>query len=161
MTGARMNGRIAVAVMALLLLLYLALVTQLAFRLIAVDNGVAKALGVALVVLPVVGVWALWSELRFGFRTERLIGVLRDTDQLPIDTLPKRASGRPDRAAADAEFPKYKAEVEADPDSWQAWFRLGLAYDASGDRTRARKALRHAIALERLAAAPRDADDES
>ncbi|MDQ1526683.1 MAG: hypothetical protein QOG18_1296 [Microbacteriaceae bacterium] len=161
MTGARMNGRIAVAVMALLLLLYLALVTQLAFRLIAVDNGVAKALGIALVVLPVVGAWALWSELRFGFRTERLIGLLRDTDQLPIDTLPKRASGRPDRAAADAEFPKYKAEVEADPDSWQAWFRLGLAYDASGDRTRARKVLRHAIALERSAAAPRDADEES
>jgi hypothetical protein len=151
MTGARMKGRIAVAVMALLLLLYLALVTQLAFRLIVVDNGVAKALGIALIVLPLLGVWALWSELQFGFRTERLIGVLRDSDQLPIDTLPKRASGRPDRAAADAEFPKYKAEVEADPGSWQAWFRLGLAYDASGDRTRARRALRRAIALERSA----------
>jgi tetratricopeptide (TPR) repeat protein len=151
MNGAGMQGRIAVAVMALLLLLYLALVTQLAVRLIAVENLVAKVLGIALIILPLIGVWALWSELAFGFRTERLIGVLRDSDLLPIDTLPKRASGRPDRAAADAEFPKYKAEVEADPDSWQAWFRLGLAYDASGDRTRARRALRRAIALERSA----------
>jgi tetratricopeptide (TPR) repeat protein len=151
MTGAGAKGRVAVAVMAVLLLLYLALVTQLAIRLIAVDNGVAKALGIALIILPLIGVWALWSELTFGFRTERLIGVLRDSDLLPIDTLPHRASGRPDRAAADAEFPKYKADVEADPDSWQAWFRLGLAYDASGDRTRARRALRRAIALERAA----------
>jgi hypothetical protein len=150
-SGAGMKGRIAVAVMALLLLLYLALVTQLAFRLIAVDNGVARGIGIALVIMPLIGAWALWSELRFGFRTERLIGLLRDSDQLPIDTLPKRASGRPDRAAADAEFPKYKAEVEADPDGWQSWFRLGLAYDACGDRTRARRALRHAIALERSA----------
>jgi Flp pilus assembly protein TadD len=49
------------------------------------------------------------------------------------------------RDAADEEFPRYKAEVEAAPDSWRAWFRLGLAYDASGDRRRARSALRESI----------------
>ena len=37
-----------------------------------------------------------------------------------MDDLPHRPSGRPDRAAADAEFPTYQAEVEADPDRLDA-----------------------------------------
>lgn len=144
-----MNGRIAVGIMSALLLLYLVVVTQLAFRLLAVDDGIAKALGVALIVLPVLGGWALVAELLFGFRSQRLIGLLRSTGSLPADALPKRASGRPERTAADAEFPKYQAVVEADPESWQGWFRLGLAYDACGDRRRARRSIGHAIRLER------------
>ena len=32
---------------------------------------------------------------------------------------------------------------------WRAWLRLGLVYDASGDRRRARAAVRRAIALAR------------
>ncbi len=144
-----MKGRLAAILMSALLLLYLVLVIQLAVRLIAVDNAVSKALGIALVVLPVIGAWALVAEILFGIRTQRLVRTLDTAGELPVDTLPKRASGRPLRAAADAEFPRYKAEVEADPGSWKAWFRLGLSYDASGDRTRARRALRRAIALER------------
>jgi hypothetical protein len=144
-----MRGRIAAIVMAALLLLYLVVVAQLAFRLIAVDSGVARALGVALVVLPMIGAWTLVVELRFGIRSERLVRRLREAGELPADTLPKLTSGRPVRSAADAEFPRYKAEVEADPGSWPAWFRLGLAYDASGDRRRARQSIRRAIELER------------
>nr|WP_307812237.1 hypothetical protein [Lacisediminihabitans changchengi] len=135
--------------MTALLVLYLVLVTQLAIRLISVDEPVAKALGIALLVLPVIGLWALIAELLFGLRSQRLTRRLADAGELPADTLPSRASGRPVRSAADAEFPRYKAEVEADPGSWQAWFRLGLAYDASGDRRRARQAIRRSIALER------------
>ena len=66
-----MKGRLAVAIMSVLLLLYLVVVTQLAFRLLAVDNGVAKAIGVALIVLPVLGAWALAAELLFGIRSQR------------------------------------------------------------------------------------------
>lgn len=146
-----MSGRISVAIMSALLVLYLVVVTQLAFRLLAVDDGIAKALGVALIVLPLLGAWALGAELLFGFRSQRLIGRLRESGSLPADALPKRASGRPERAAADAEFPKYQAAVEADPGSWENWFRLGLAYDACGDRRRARRSIGHAIGLERAA----------
>ncbi|CAN5184073.1 hypothetical protein BH09ACT6_BH09ACT6_17740 [soil metagenome] len=146
-----MKGRIAAILMAALLALYLVLVVQLAFRLIAVDNGISKALGIALLVLPVIGAWALVYEILFGVRTERLVRSLSASGDLPVDALPKRASGRPERAAADAEFPRYKAEVESNPGSWKSWFRLGLAYDASGDRRRARGAIRRAISLERTA----------
>ena len=51
------------------------------------------------------------------------------------------------REDADAVFPRYRDEVTASPDDWRAWYRLGLAYDASGDRRRAREAVRRAITL--------------
>ena len=66
-----------------------------------------------------------------------------------VDHADGAGRGSRDPVAADLEFPKYQAEVEAAPDSWQAWLRLGLAYDASGDRRRARWATRKAIALQR------------
>lgn len=147
-----MKGRIAAWAMAVLLALYLVLVADRSVRLVATGEPVAIGLGVALIVLPLIAAWALMRELLFGIRTERLVKDLEAEDGLPQDELPKRPSGRPDRAAADAEFDRYRAEVDAEPESWRAWFRLGLAYDASGDRRRARAALRRAIALNRQAA---------
>lgn len=144
-----MRGRIAVGFMAVLLLLYLLLVAQLALRLIALNDAVSRALGLALIVLPLIGLWTLAAELVFGVRSQRLTALLAAAGELPVDTLLTRSSGRPIRSAADAQFPRYKAEVEADPESWKTWFRLGLAYDASGDRRRARSSIRRAIALER------------
>ena len=146
-----MKGRFAAVLMSALLVLYLVLVLQLAIRLIAVDNAISRVLGIALLVLPLLGAWALVAEILFGLRTQRLVRQLDVAGELPVDSLPKRTSGRPERTAADAEFPRYKAEVEADPGSWKAWFRLGHSYDASGDRPRARRSLRRAIALERAA----------
>lgn len=150
--------------MGLLLLLYLVLVVQLAGRLIAVDNGLAKGLGVALIVLPLIGLWALIAEILFGVRSQKLSTLIAGEDaallessggtpvgSLPVNMLPRRPSGRPIRSAADAEFPRYQSAVEADPGSWQAWFRLGLAYDACGDRRRARHSIRRSIALSRSA----------
>ncbi|RFA09508.1 hypothetical protein B7R54_09955 [Subtercola boreus] len=144
-----MKGRIAALVMALLLVLYLGLVFQRAILFIGSGVAVGIVIGIALLVLPIVGAWALYRELLFGFRTQKLVGILRQTDDLPVDDLPKRPSGRPFRAEADEEFEVYRAEVESAPESWKAWFRLGLAYDASGDRKRARSALRQAIAFYR------------
>ena len=135
--------------MALLLVLYLVLVVQHAFVLIGTGILVARLEGAALIILPIVGAWALISELVFGARAQRLLGRMTELGALPVDTLPHRASGRPDRAAADSEFPKYQAEVEAAPTDWTRWYRLALAYDASGDRRRARWATRRAIRLER------------
>jgi hypothetical protein len=146
-----MRSRLSAIVMAGLLLLYLALVTQLAVRLIAVDEPVAKGLGIALFVLPLVGFWALVAEFVFGVRSERLGARLAGEGGLPMQDLPHLPSGRVERAAADAEFDRYRAEADAEPDRWESWYRLGLAYDACGDRARARRAIRRAIALDRAA----------
>ncbi len=144
-----MTGRIGVAVMAVLLALYLVLVTQLSFRLLAVDDAIARGVGVALIVLPLLGGWALVAEVIFGVRSQRLGSIVAAEGDLPLDGLPLRASGRPVRSAADAGFPRYQRAVENDPGDWRAWFRLGLAYDACGDRRRARRSIRRAIALSR------------
>ncbi len=34
--------------------------------------------------------------------------------------------------------------VDQNPDNWRPWFNLATAYDASGDRKRARESMRHA-----------------
>ena len=144
-----MKARTAALIMAALLVIYLVFVVNYALVLISVDEPVAKAMGIALIVLPIVGGWTLVAEIVFVLRGERLLKRLREEGGLPVDDLPRLPSGRPDPTAADAQFPVYQAEVEADPESWRAWVRLGLAYDASGDRKRARWATREAIKLSR------------
>jgi tetratricopeptide (TPR) repeat protein len=144
-----MKGRIAAIVMVVLLVVYLVLVGQRAVLLMISGQAAGIIMGVALMILPVIAAWAIWREIMFGVHTEKLVHILDAEGGLPVDDLPHRASGRPLRDAADAEFPQYRAEVETQPRSWRAWFRLGLAYDAAGDRKRARHALREAIRLYR------------
>ncbi|SOD74150.1 hypothetical protein SAMN05892883_3330 [Jatrophihabitans sp. GAS493] len=64
---------------------------------------------------------------------------------IDLADLPRRPSGRVDRAAADEYFAQRRKEVEAHPGEWQRWYRLAEAYDLAGDRKRAREAMRHAI----------------
>jgi len=137
--------------MAALLVLYIVLVAQRAWLLFASGQPIGVAMAVALVVLPVIAAWALWRELMFGRSAQRLAQRLEADGAVPAEELDVRVSGRPDRAQADAVFPAYRADVEAHPDDWHAWFRLGIAYDGAGDRRRARAAIRRAIVLEKSA----------
>jgi hypothetical protein len=143
------KSRIAAIGMAVLLAIYLVFVVNYAIVMIGTGVGVAIAMGVALLVLPLIGAWLLWREILFVLRGERLVRLLGAAGGLPVDDLPRRPSGRAEPEAADAQFPVYKAALEENPDSWSAWLLLGLAYDASGDRPRARWATREAITLER------------
>jgi hypothetical protein len=144
-----MRARLAVIGMALLLVIYLILPVRYGVALASVGTPVAIGIAAALFVLPVVGAWALAVELLFGVRADRLAKQLESEGGMPSEPVPISPSGRPDRAVADALFPNYQAAVEGDPESWRAWFRLGIAYDASGDRRRARWATRTAIRLSR------------
>ena len=143
-----MSARIGVAVMSAALLLYIVLVGQRAWLLLRSSEPIAVTMGVALVVLPLVAVWALGRELWFGFRAEQLAKRLENERGLPAESVAVRPSGRVLRDEADAIFPAYQSAVEASPASWQAWYRLALAYDAAGDRKRARAAVRTAVSLE-------------
>lgn len=143
-----MRARVGVAVMAVLLLLYIALVGQRAVALVQTGHPVGIAMGVALIVLPLIAVWALGRELWFGWRAEKLAARLEADGDLPEEEVALRPSGRPTREDGDALYPAYRAAVEASPEDWRAWFRMGLVYDAAGDRKRARAAIRQAISLE-------------
>ena len=143
-----MSARIGVAVMAVLLALYIVLVAQRAWLLLTSGQPVAIAMGVGLVVLPILAAWALGRELWFGVRAQGLGRRLESEGGLPDEAVAVRPSGRVLREDADAVFPAYRADVEARPEDWRSWYRLGLAYDAAGDRRRARAAVRQAIRLE-------------
>lgn len=144
-----MRVRVAVAIMTVLLLLYVVLAGQRALVLLTSAEPLAIAMGVALLVLPLLALWAIGRELWFGVRAQQLGDRLDAEGGLPDDDLPVRPSGRIEREDGDALFPKYRADVEAHPDDWRARYRLALAYDAAGDRRRARSAVRTAIRLER------------
>ncbi|PYY34630.1 hypothetical protein DEJ16_00335 [Curtobacterium sp. MCJR17_055] len=132
--------------MTVLLVVYIVLVGQRAVAFIATGLPVGIGIGVALVVVALVGALLLVLELRFGLRITRLGARLERDGGAPSDVVPVRPSGRPDRGAADELFPRYRAAVEAAPDDWRAWYRLGVVYDAAGDRKRARAAMRTALA---------------
>jgi len=136
---------IAAIVMAALLLVYVAFTAQYAFILLRDDSSIAVAMGAALVVFPILGVWGLVSEMLFAIRSQKLTMILEQEGLFPSDDFPTTLSGRPDRDAAEKLFPEYAKDVESSPTSWRAWLRLGLAYDACGDRRRARWAVRKAI----------------
>ena len=142
-----MTNRIGVVVMTALLALYLVFAIRYGLLLIGVGTPVGIAIGVALLVFPVIAGGALVAELVFTVRADRLGARLAAEGGLPDEELPLLPSGRIDRAAADAVFPRYQAEAEKDPENWRTWYRLGLAYDASGDRRRARWAMRQALKL--------------
>lgn len=138
---------LGVITITVLLGLYLVFAGYRAIVLLGSGEPLAFSMGVALLVLPVIGLWALWRELRFGFTSAKLLKRLEAEGLTPNDEVALLPSGRVDRDAADALFPKYQAETESNPESWQSWLRLGLVYDACGDRRRARGAVNQAIRL--------------
>lgn len=147
--NARVRAILGVVTMSALLTLYFVFVGIRAFALLRSDSVIAIVMGVAMLVLPLIGVWALVRELQFGRQATRLADRLEAEGLMPNEPVEVTPSGRPDRAQADAAFPRCRAETEADPESWQAWMRLGIVYDACGDRKRARRAIREAILVNR------------
>ena len=145
--------KIGVVFVTVLLAFWLVVALQRSVLLLTDPEPVAKALGVAYLLLPLIGAWALIRELSFGAQTERMASALHTEGGLPVDDLPRTPAGRIVREAADAQFPAYQADAEANPDDWRSWFRLSCAYDAAGDRTRARRSMRHAAILFRGRAA--------
>ncbi len=142
-----MRPKVLALVLVALCLLYAVLVGQRGWLLVTSGEPVGVALGVALLVVPVLVGAAVLREVRFGAETERMARVLEVEDGLPVDDLPRTPGGRVVRGAADEAFVRYQAEADAAPDDWRSWFRLSCAYDAAGDRRRARAAMRQAARM--------------
>lgn len=142
--------RAAAFALAAALAVYLVLTAHRAVEMLASGEPVFLALGVAIFVLPVLGVLVVVDQLRFGLQTERLARRLSEEGALPDTShLPRRPSGRVEREAADAWFDEKQEELRTRRDDWRAWYAVAQAYDLAGDRNRGRKAMRHAIELAR------------
>ena len=143
-----MSNRIVLGVLLLAVTFYVAMLTIMGVAFIA-GGGIGIALGIGTLALMATSVWAVVRELRFGVESTRLAREIVERDGVPLDTVPRDAEGRIDASAAEIEWQRRKALVDAAPDDWRAWFLLGVAYDNAHDRRQARAAIRRAIALQR------------
>jgi cytochrome c-type biogenesis protein CcmH/NrfG len=139
--------KVVLGVFVVIVVFYAALIAFKGLALLDSGSPVGVLLGVALLVLPLLGLFLVWREIEFGRRTAVLARALDAEGGLPVDDLPRRPSGRVDRRAADEQFETMRRDAEDRPEDWRSWFRLALAYDAAGDRARARAAARHALTL--------------
>jgi cytochrome c-type biogenesis protein CcmH/NrfG len=142
-----MRAKLTYFLVAAALVVYFALVGIRGVWLIQDGRPVTVVLGIAVLVLPLIGLWFLWQTTAFARNANRLAKELEAEGGLPVDELVRTPSGRIDRDSADVVFAKRQAETEAAPDDWRSWFRLAVAYFDARDTPRARKAMQRAIAL--------------
>ena len=139
--------KIGALVMTALLVVYVILLANTGFSLLLTGILVAQIMGTLILAFPLVGLWVIFVELKFGLAAQRLVERVEAEGTWPDLGIETRPSGRAVRASADAAFAKFSAAAEQNQSDFHAWFNLSLAYDACGDRRRARSAMRRAIAL--------------
>ncbi len=148
--NAALRTQLLIAFMCVAMVVYFVLLGRLAVAMIGSGRVAAVGLGAALLVMPAIGLWAMLATLRAGFVHQQLARLIAEEGmELDTSALPRRASGRIDRDAADALFATVRAEVESDPGDWRRWYRLARAYDYAGDRRRAREAMKTAVERQR------------
>lgn len=142
------GARVGVYVLLALIAIYLFAIAGMVWGLVTSGTLLGIIMGIALIVFPLIGVVFIWKDVRFAMKGDALLAKMAEAGELPEDNLPKQPSGRPVRAVADAEFERWKTDVESSPEDYRAWARLALAYRASGDTSRARQAMRRALELD-------------
>lgn len=141
--------KLLIGFMCTALVVYFVLLGRAGALLVISGEPAAIGLGIAVFILPIVGLWAMIATLRAGFAHQRLSRLIQEHDmELDVSALPRRPSGRIERDAADALFHNVKAEVAERPDDWRRWYRLARAYDYAGDRSRARETMKKAMQME-------------
>jgi tetratricopeptide (TPR) repeat protein len=141
--------QLLIAFLCVALVVYFVLLGRIATAFIVSGRPAAIGLGLALMILPLIGVWVMVSTLRAGLAHQRLARIIHDEGlELDVSALPRMPSGRIRREAADALFQSVREEVEREPDNWRHWYRLARAYDYAGDRARARETMSKAVEMQ-------------
>ena len=141
------RAKIGALVMTALLLLYVVLLANTGITLLFTGVLIGQVMGALILAFPLLAVWATIVELRFGLAAEKLVARIEAEGTWPDLGIETRPSGRAIRSSADAAFAKWSALAEENENDFHSWFNLSLAYDACGDRRRARAAMRKAISL--------------
>lgn len=119
-----MTAKRIALVMAGAFAIYAVLVAWRGWDFIATGEPAAIALGLAVLILPLLSGWLVWREVRFGLRMQELAGRIEVVEEGSLE----------DRIAA----------AQAAPDDWLAWYWVGVGYFDAGDKKQARAALDHA-----------------
>lgn len=144
-----MSSRIGVVIMGAALFLYIAMSVWFAVLFFATGTAVSIGMGVALIVIAPIGVWALVRELMFGYSADRLGRILDGEGGMPEAPEHLTPNGRLRREDAGSMIAQYTTAVEADADDWRTRYRLGVVLDSAGHRRDARASIREAIRLAR------------
>ncbi|MER7175254.1 hypothetical protein [Streptomyces mesophilus] len=142
-----MRAKLTYFALAAALVAYFVLVGSRGVLLIEQGTVLTVTFGVAVLILPLIGLWFLWKTTQFARKAGKLAAELEAEGGLPVDELKRLPSGRIDRDSADEVFARRRAETEDAPNDWRCWFRLAVAYHDARDTPRARKAMQRAIAL--------------
>lgn len=140
-------AKIGAIATAALTMVYVAVLGQHGWLLVTSNEPFQILFGTLILVMPAFAIFSIYREFRFGAAIEKMGTKLENEGLWPDFKFELRPSGRPTRESARAEFEIYRAKAEAEPLDWRNWFALGLTYDAAGDRSRARSAMREAIRL--------------
>lgn len=129
-----MRARLVALILSAILLFYFIVIGQRALLMLEDGRPAMILLGVGVLLLPIIGVWALWRELRIGFGAQELAKRLTAEGAMPMESL---------------SFEQCKTDVENNPEDWRSWYRLAVAYGDAGDTRHGRQALRQALELSR------------
>lgn len=144
-----MMSRIGVALMAACLALYVAAVAWGAVIFVSSGTAVGIGMGIATVIIAGLGGWALIREIMFGVASDRLGRTLDAEGGMPTSDVERRPSGRLPDEEAHRLIQQYSTQAEESADDWRAHYRLGVVFDASGQRKNARASIRRAIETDR------------
>ena len=150
--GRAVRIQLLIAFMCVALVVYFVMLGRAAFVFITSGRPAAIGLGVAVLLLPIIGLWVMVTTLKAGLAHQRLAPLVREEGlELDVSDLPRMQSGRIERDAADAMFETVRDELETDPGNWRHWYRLARAYDYAGDRSRARETMKKAVQMQERA----------
>ena len=134
-----MAKRIAFILTAVLLV-YLGFAFSRGLDLLKSNTGPVKLLGLCVLVLPLLGGWLVFREVRFGFKSASM-GQQIEISLLPSSEIKPRSSQAESYLAAAVDRAK-DAQGE-----WQNWFCVALGYDLVGERKLAREAMQYSVEL--------------
>ncbi len=146
-----MAGKLGAALTLAVMVMVSSAMVVTGISLLATGDLVQVGVGVGVLLLVVVGAVLVLGEVRLGAASARLARRLEAEGGLPYDPpgVVRLASGRLEKDDADVIFEERRREVEAAPEDWRAWWRLAAAYGEARDPRRGRRAMRHAVSLER------------
>ncbi len=87
--------QLLIGFMCVALVVYFFLLGRIAMAFITSGEPAAIGLGLALLILPLIGIWVMVSTLRAGLAHQRLARIVRDDGmELDVSSLPRMPSGR-------------------------------------------------------------------
>ena len=121
-----------------ILAVYLVFAAWRGFDLLLVDDPAVRALGVSVLVLPLLGVILVVREIKFGKLSYEM------GQEISEHLLPKKDFTEEDkRNFLDQAIERTKNGM----DNWANWYSVALAYDVLNERKLAREAMQHSVQL--------------